>query len=206
MTSRSKILIAIFSIITLFVTSLSFTIRFIDTENRVLLTGSYFILGLILSAVVYLVISAMIKSPEQKPVAATPSVEEEPPTFDEKAARLLAMLQKQGRLIDFLQEDISGFEDGQIGAAVRNIHRGCREALEEYTKVEPVMKEQEGSEIIIESGFDPSAIRLTGNVTGHPPFKGIVRHSGWRVSTMKIPTLLKNQDVSIIEPAEVEIS
>jgi hypothetical protein len=36
--------------------------------------------------------------------------------------RLLAMLQREGRLLDFLLEDISGASDQQIGAGVRDIH------------------------------------------------------------------------------------
>jgi len=125
--------------------------------------------------------------------------------FDEKAVQMLSILQKKGRLIDFLQEDISGYDDAQIGAAVRTIHKDCREAITEHMNIEPVMKEDEGSDIMIEEGFDPSVIRLTGNVVGSPPFKGVLRHNGWRVSTTDIPPLPKNQELSIIEPAEVEI-
>src|SRR5262245_48893552 len=42
--------------------------------------------------------------------------------------RVLAVLQRDGRLIDFLEEDIDAYPDAQIGAAVRDIHRGCRKS------------------------------------------------------------------------------
>src|SRR5207253_6846543 len=36
------------------------------------------------------------------------------------AVQLLAILQREGRLLDFLQEDVDGYADAQIGAAVRD--------------------------------------------------------------------------------------
>lgn len=165
--------------------------------------GAGFIIFGILSLVVY----ALGKTPSRKGAEAKTETapEQEQPPFDEKAVQVLSILQKKGRLIDFLQEDITRYEDSQIGAAVRNIHKGCKEAVSEYVTIEPIMKETEGSGITIEEGFDPSAIRLTGNVAGNPPFKGILRHGGWRVSSTALPALPKNQDLSVIEPAEVEM-
>ena len=121
-------------------------------------------------------------------------------------AMILSVLQKKGRLIDFLQEDISGFNDNQVGAAVRNIHKDCKEALEKHLIIEPVMKEKEGEGVVIQEGFDPSAIRLTGNVVGSPPFKGSLKHGGWRISSVNLPEYSINQDKSVIEPAEFDVS
>src|SRR5262245_3785422 len=39
--------------------------------------------------------------------------------------RLLALLQREGRLLDFLLEDIQGYGNDQIGAAVRDIHKNA---------------------------------------------------------------------------------
>ncbi|MBZ0156519.1 MAG: DUF2760 domain-containing protein [Alphaproteobacteria bacterium] len=117
----------------------------------------------------------------------------------------LALLQKKGRLIDFLREDLSGYDDSQIGRAVRDIHKECRAALDSHISIEPVMKEAEGEQVTISAGFDPSAIRLTGTVIGAPPFKGIIRHSGWRITRTSMPPLPKSQDPGIVEPAEVEV-
>src|SRR5689334_23353693 len=42
--------------------------------------------------------------------------------------RLLALLQREGRLLDFLLEDIQSYPNEQIGVAVRDIHRSCHKA------------------------------------------------------------------------------
>ncbi|MEZ4729075.1 MAG: DUF2760 domain-containing protein [Caldilineaceae bacterium] len=88
------------------------------------------------------------------------------------ALQMLSILQREGRLIDFLQEDLSLYEDDQIGAAVRSIHAGCKGALESHVTLEPVVADDEGSTITVPAGFDAHAIRLTGSVSGEPPFKG----------------------------------
>ncbi|MFH1130698.1 MAG: DUF2760 domain-containing protein [Pseudomonadota bacterium] len=120
-----------------------------------------------------------------------------------KAVQLLALLQKEGRLLDFFKEEIDAYEDTQIGAAVRNIHRDCRSVLEEHLTIQPVLEGEEDTEVTIESGFDPLCIRLIGNVEGDPPFTGILRHHGWRVTKANLPDLGNNP--MVIAPAEVEI-
>jgi hypothetical protein len=123
------------------------------------------------------------------------------------AIQMLAILQRQGRLIDFLQEDLSPYEDAQIGAAVRNIHAGCKQALEEHVQLKPVYAEDEGSEVTVPPGFDAVATRLTGNVVGDPPFHGWLRHRGWRVVTVELPQFTVGQGKDwILAPAEVEVS
>ncbi len=122
------------------------------------------------------------------------------------AVQILSILQRQGRLIDFLQEDLAPYADSQIGAAVRSVHQGCREALSQNLGLEAVLQEEEGSEVTIKPGFDPESVRLTGNVKGDPPFRGILRHRGWRVVRMDLP--MKSQDREkdwILAPAEVEM-
>jgi hypothetical protein len=122
------------------------------------------------------------------------------------AIQILSILQRKGRLVDFLEEDLGVYEDGQIGAAVRSIHQGCKEALAQNVVLEAVYGEEEGTEVTIKPGFDPQAVRLTGNVQGDPPFKGVLRHRGWRVVRMDLP--LKSPDREndwILYPAEVEI-
>ncbi len=96
--------------------------------------------------------------------------------------RILAVLQRDGRLIDFLQEEIDPYTDVQIGAAVRDIHRGCRKARREYLHIEPVMNwalDSGAAGHVGHADFDPSAIRLIGNVNGSPPFQGVLKHHYW---------------------------
>ncbi|MFH1672563.1 MAG: DUF2760 domain-containing protein [Pseudomonadota bacterium] len=121
------------------------------------------------------------------------------------ACRILSLLQNKGRLIDFFQEDITRYSDAQIGAAIRYVHEDCRNALSEYITFAPVMSEKEGEAIVVSEGFDPSEIRLTGNITGAPPFKGSLQHPGWKITQINLPGMPKGQKHTVIAPAEVEI-
>lgn len=126
-------------------------------------------------------------------------------TGDQTAVQLLALLQRDGRLVDFLFEDIAGYPDEQVGAAVREVHASCREVLRRYVAVEPVMPGEEGRPAVVDAGFDPGAIKLVGTVTGQPPFRGVLRHRGWRVARVQLPSLPEGEGRTVIAPAEVEI-
>jgi hypothetical protein len=118
---------------------------------------------------------------------------------------LLSVFQREGRLVDFFFEDLNLYEDAQIGGAVRAIHENCKKAVNKSLSLEAIIDRNEGEEIRVEPGFDPDAIKLTGNVTGEPPFTGILRHKGWRTRKLELPALSGAQDAGIIAPAEVEI-
>jgi Domain of unknown function (DUF2760) len=122
------------------------------------------------------------------------------------ALHVLSLFQREGRLVDFLKEDLTAYDDAQIGAAVRSIHEGCRKALDKHFGPQPVFDRDEGEEVSIPPGFDPHAIRLTGNVSGEPPFKGVLQHKGWRAARVELPSLSGSQDLRIIAQAEVEIA
>jgi hypothetical protein len=120
--------------------------------------------------------------------------------------RVLAVLQRDGRLVDFLEEDIDPYTDAQIGAAVRDIHRGCRKSLHDYLTIEPIIPAAEEERVSVPNDFDPAAIRLVGNVQGSPPFQGVLKHHGWRVRSVHLPLLpVARDDSSVLSPAEVEI-
>jgi hypothetical protein len=148
-------------------------------------------------------------APEARPVALPERVKPAEPSVSAEAGavQMLAILQRQGRLLDFLQEDLSPYDDAQIGAAVRTIHEGCRQALAEHVKVEPIYNEAEGSTVTVQPGFDTRAIRLTGDVAGEPPFRGELRHRGWRVARIDLPRQAQSQDKElIVAAAEVEVN
>jgi len=126
------------------------------------------------------------------------------PVPEDGALRLLALLQEEGRLVDFLSESVVAYSDAQIGAATRDIHAGCAKALRSAVDLAPVIAGEEDSEVTVEEGFDPAAIRLTGNVSGTPPFRGVLRHAGWRVASVRLPERA-GVDPVIVAPAEVEI-
>ncbi len=117
----------------------------------------------------------------------------------------LGLLQREGRLIDFLQEDIEPYDDAQIGSAVREVHRGCRTALKEVFGLSPVLKAAEGSQVEIEEDFDPTRIKLIGNIQGDPPFKGTLRHCGWKFTEVHLPEWTAKEKTDVLAPAEVEI-
>ncbi len=123
----------------------------------------------------------------------------------DSALQLLGLLQQEGRLVDFLEEDVAQYTDAEIGAAVRVVHEGCRKALHEHFTLLPIRQETEGARVTLEPGFDASAMRPTGNLVGEPPFTGTLAHRGWRASEVRLPKLAKGHDVQIIAPAEVEL-
>jgi len=128
-----------------------------------------------------------------------------PPRPSGVPVRMLALLQREARLLDFLMEDIQGATDAQIVAAVSSIHGQCQTALKKHLVLGPIMAQPEGASVEVPAGFDPAAIRLVGNVTGQPPFHGILLHSGWKVEQIHIPPLAEGQDDLILMPAEVEL-
>ncbi len=120
--------------------------------------------------------------------------------------RMLALLQAESRLVDFLMEDIQGYSDEQIGQSVREIHKKAQAALKQHAVIEQVLQGTEGEKATVQKGFDPSAIRVVGNVTGEPPFTGEIQHVGWRVKELKLATPPEGADEFVLQPAEVQIS
>jgi Domain of unknown function (DUF2760) len=134
--------------------------------------------------------------------------EVEQPAADafDRAVQMLALLQRDGRLIDFLAENISAYPDAQIGAAVRTIHDTCQQVLEQYVKLEPILNSEEDQPVTVPAGFDLAAIKLIGNVAGEPPVRGVLRHKGWRVKQVNLPPLPQGAGRMVVAPAEVELS
>jgi Domain of unknown function (DUF2760) len=123
----------------------------------------------------------------------------------QSALQLLGLLQREGRLVDFLQEDIAGYSDAQIGAAARVVHDQCRKALLSHVTLERIRSETEGQRITLPPGFSASEVRLVGQVAGEPPFTGALTHAGWRAAKIELPKLSEGHDVHVIAPAEVEL-
>jgi hypothetical protein len=134
-----------------------------------------------------------------------PPVPPKPPRLSSEPVRALALLQREARLLDFFLEDISGAPDETLVAGVRDLHRKAQKALREHLTLEPVLDKEEGATVEVPVGFDPSAIRVTGNVTGNPPFRGALMHHGWRVKAYNLPAPPAGQDDLVLAPAEVEL-
>lgn len=134
-----------------------------------------------------------------------PKKVETPKPSNDPALQLLALLQREGRLVDFLEEDIASAADDQIGAVARVVHQGCRKALREHVKLTAVREEDEGAKVTLPESFSPSEVKLTGNVTGKGPHEGTLRHRGWKVTEIKLPTPVDGHDARVIAQAEVEL-
>ncbi len=145
------------------------------------------------------VVEKIVEKPAEKPKLATAQ------HHRDGALALLALLQREGRLVDFLREPLDGFSDADIGAAARDVHRGCKKVLEQHLSMEPVMPGAEETKVSVPKGFDPAEIRLVGEAKGEPPFSGTLRHHGWRVTEAKLPSLAEGVDRNVIAPAEVEL-
>lgn len=131
---------------------------------------------------------------------------EPPERVNASGLMLLAAFQREGRLVDFLQQDAAGFSDEDIGAAARVVHSGCRKTLRQFFDLSPAAAGTEGSPMTVPAGFDTERIRLTGNVSGKPPFKGALKHHGWIATQVRMPVIADNFDPRVIAPAEVELS
>ncbi|MGQ9606770.1 MAG: DUF2760 domain-containing protein [Thermogutta sp.] len=119
---------------------------------------------------------------------------------------LLEVLQREGRLIDFLKESIAEYGDAQVGAAVRDIHRDCAAALERIFAIRPAVDQGEGQSVELPSGYDSGIYRLVGDVAGSGPYRGILRHHGWKATACNLPVWTGSaQAAQVIAPAEVEV-
>jgi hypothetical protein len=118
---------------------------------------------------------------------------------------LLAALQREGRFVDFVLQDVAGFSDEDIGAAARVVHSGCRKIIDQFFKFEPATKGSEGLAMSVPAGFDAQRIRLTGNVSGNPPFRGTLKHHGWIATDVKLPAISDALDPRVVAPEEVEL-
>ncbi|NLG17176.1 MAG: DUF2760 domain-containing protein [Fibrobacter sp.] len=143
------------------------------------------------------------EAPEKEELSA---IVEKPRPVRSDAVQVVALLQREGRLVDFLKEPIDTYSDAQVGAAVRDIHRDCAAVLDRVLGVVPLVKDEEGKTISVLPGFDPEQYRLTGNVTGNPPYNGALRHHGWRATKVELPVWRgSDESAEVLAPAEVEL-
>ena len=167
--------------------------RKVAAEAALLLTGST---------------AAAPTTPSQasKPAAApAPPAPKRPARSD--ALTLLAALQREARLVDFLQETLDGYSDAQIGAAVRDVQRDARSVLSRLFDLRPLTDSAEGASLQVPAGADAMRYRLVGNVAGSPPYRGVVRHHGWKAGKCELPEWTGSADSqSVVAPIEVEVS
>lgn len=123
--------------------------------------------------------------------------------FAEGAIWTLAMLQREGRLVDFLQENIDDYDDEQVGAAVRQIHKSCGKALAEHFGISRIADSQEGAEFVLRQDYSPTEYKIIGNPPTAQPLKGILVHKGWRATALNLPELTGTGTKNVIQQAEI---
>jgi len=140
------------------------------------------------------------QAPAPAPVPAKAGLGE----FEAGAIYALALLQRDGRLVDFLQEDLSSCTDEQIGAAARQIHDTCAKVVKDRFGIAPVVSAEEGRPFHVPEPFDPSELKLTGNVPeGGSPGEGTLLHKGWKAAKINFPVRTVKARPEIICQAEV---
>jgi hypothetical protein len=123
-----------------------------------------------------------------------------------EAITLLAALQREARLVDLIQEDLSVYSDDQVGAAARNVLRDAALAIDRFFALKRVLGQPEGEQVQVPAGYDPGRYQLVGNVAGSPPYSGTLTHAGWEATTCSLPAWSGSKDAAlVIAPAEVEI-
>ena len=139
---------------------------------------------------------------KSKPAAAKPAAK--PVRSD--AVTLLSALQREARFVDFLMESLDDYPDAQVGAAARDVHRGCHDTVQRMFALEPLLNDEEGESVEVPAPLDPDRFRLVGNVTGEPPYRGVLAHSGWQATQLQLPTWNGQKDsAKVVAPAEVEL-
>lgn len=138
---------------------------------------------------------AQKQEPSTPPSSPTPS--------RSPAIELLAALQREGRLVDFLMESIDRYSDAQIGAVARDIHRGCRKTIERMFDIAPLRAEPEGSVLTLPSPPDAALWKVNGGATGARSVR--LCHPGWTARRIALPEWHGSEQAGmVIAPAEVE--
>ena len=148
----------------------------------------------------------LAQEPEKAVPKPAPAKQPTKPVRSE-AITLLATLQREARFVDFIKEPLDSYSDAQIGAAVRDVHRDCGKVLDRLFAIRSLVDQEEGSPIEVPTGFDAGRFRLTGNVTGDPPFRGRLAHHGWEATEVQLPGWSGTQlSARIVAPVEVELA
>lgn len=139
--------------------------------------------------------------------APKPAPPEEKITARSDALTLLETLQREARLLDFLQEDLTAYQDAQVGAAVREVHRGSADVIKRCFAIEATVQQAEETPFEVTTSTNLGQVRLTGNVVESRPVTGTLVHSGWKATKCELPKWSGEQiNQFVLAPAEVELT
>ena len=152
------------------------------------------------------ILSGTSPEPDTKPAAlpTAPPAAAKSPRSD--AITLLATLQREARFVDIVSESLDGYSDAQIGAAARDVLRDSGKVLARVFSLRSVLSGEEGATVEVPAGYETGSYRLTGNVSGDPPFSGKLMHAGWQATKCDLPTWSGSQkSAMVVAPAEVQL-
>ena len=177
------------------------------SDFRVYLTGASLAIALCLLMASLLIRGEKAGRESRTETARPAPVPAEGNRAEAEIVSFLAIFQERGRLIDFLMDDITTYDDAQVGAAARVVHQGCKTALEEHFRIGPIREESEGSSVTISAGYAADEYRLIGKINGPGPFSGTLLHHGWKTNSLNLPRLVRAdpERLPTIAPAEVEL-
>ena len=177
------------------------------SDFRVYLTGASLAIALGLLIASLLIRGEKAERESRTETARPAPVPAEGNRAEAEIVSFLAIFQERGRLIDFLMDDITTYDDAQVGAAARVVHQGCKAALQEHVRIGPIREESEGSSVTISAGYAADEYRLIGKISGPGPFSGTLLHHGWKIDSVNLPRLVRAdpERLPTIAPAEVEL-
>lgn len=123
-----------------------------------------------------------------------------------EAISLLAALQREARFVDIVTESLDQYSDEQIGAAARDVLKDCGKVVQRMFAVTPVASQQEGESMEVPVSYDVGKLRLTGAISGDPPFTGQLVHAGWLATKCELPEWSgADESAMVVAPAEVQV-
>lgn len=144
--------------------------------------------------------------PEAAATPAAPTTAEPPGRSD--ALTLLAMLQREARLVDLIQEPLEQYSDAQIGAAARPCLSQCRATLARALDLRPVTESAEGETLEIPASASPLRIQWVGDLpagSGSATRRGRIVHPGWQAQRCELAHWTGSAvDQAVIAPVQVE--
>ena len=128
---------------------------------------------------------------------------------DAEIAHFLGILQEKGRFMDFVMDDITSYNNEQVGAAARVVHQGCSKVMSEYFSIVPLHEGAEGDSVVLQEGYNPAEYRPVGKLADGARIQGKITHRGWKATEIKLPrraeTAAGSEDRFVITPAEIDV-
>ena len=119
-----------------------------------------------------------------------------------EAITLLSALQREARLVDLIQEDLSQFSDAQVGAAARPCLEQSAATLRRLMDLKPICEAADGSTVDVGPDQTPARYQWTGEGSAT---SGCLIHHGWQATQVELPKFRgESADALIIAPAQLQ--